>query len=189
MNTSAVAKLLNVSHSTIQRWVTQLGMDVERNQQGHYQFSNEDIALLRAVQDQLNEGMILQKITISDKRTKKGKVKNASSLSHQAGTNAGDERITERISRLETGLETKADAVVSYQLLQHRRELEEMQQTVKNLEKRIMELESAETARSDYLRAAEEAAASKKTKKKPLFKNLLTYKKNGQASLKAAESE
>ncbi|MDV7764418.1 MerR family transcriptional regulator, partial [Peribacillus sp. CSMR9] len=41
MNTSAVARLLNVSHSTIQRWVTQLNMEVERNQLGHYQFSDE----------------------------------------------------------------------------------------------------------------------------------------------------
>ena len=65
MNTSAVARLLNVSHSTIQRWVTQLNMEVERNQLGHYQFSDEDIALLRKIQDQLNEGIILQKVSIS----------------------------------------------------------------------------------------------------------------------------
>jgi chromosome-anchoring protein RacA len=45
MNTSEVAKLLGVSTSTIQRWVKQLELPMERNERGHYHFSSEDIEI------------------------------------------------------------------------------------------------------------------------------------------------
>lgn len=137
MNTSAVARLLNVSHSTIQRWVTQLNMEVERNQLGHYQFSDDDIALLRKVQDQLNEGIILQKVSISEKKIRKATVQK-----QHSETNKEHDRMIERIVRLENGLKTKADDVVSYQILQHRSDMEDLQKLVKKLEARIEELET-----------------------------------------------
>ena len=137
MNTSAVARLLNVSHSTIQRWVTQLNMEVERNQLGHYQFSDEDIALLRKIQDQLNEGIILQKVSISEKKIRKATVQK-----QHSETNKEHDQLIERVVRLENGLKTKADDVVSYQLLQHRSEMEDMHKLVKKLEARIEALET-----------------------------------------------
>ena len=49
MNTSEVAKLLGVSSSTIQRWVKQLELPMERNERGHYHFNQEDIDLLKNI--------------------------------------------------------------------------------------------------------------------------------------------
>ncbi|MFJ7681760.1 MerR family transcriptional regulator [Peribacillus butanolivorans] len=167
MNTSAVARLLNVSHSTIQRWVTQLNMEVERNQLGHYQFSNDDIALLRKVQDQLNEGIILQKVSISEKKIRKATVQK-----QHSETNKEHDRMIERIVRLENGLKTKADDVVSYQILQHRSDMEDLQKLVKKLEARIEELETKKVPPIDYFLAAEETAATKKTKKWPFMKTI-----------------
>ena len=166
MNTSAVARLLNVSHSTIQRWVTQLNMEVERNQLGHYLFSDDDIALLRKVQDQLNEGIILQKVSITEKKIRKAAVQKHSE------TNKEHEQMIERIVRLENGLKTKADDVVSYQILQHRSEMEDLQKLVKKLEARIEELETKKVPPIDYFLAAEETAATKKSKKRPFMKTI-----------------
>lgn len=184
MNTSAVARLLNVSHSTIQRWVTQLNMEVERNQLGHYQFSDEDIALLRKIQDQLNEGIILQKVSISEK-----KIRKATGQKHSE-TNKEHDQLIERVVRLENGLKTKADDVVSYQLLQHRSEMEEMHKLVKKLEARIEALETPIVQPFDYFLAAEEVAATKKTKKRPFIKMIFgNNRRNDSSSWSTADSD
>lgn len=184
MNTSAVAKLLNVSHSTIQRWVTQLNMEVERNQLGHYQFSDDDIDLLRKIQDQLNEGVVLQKVTISEKKIRKASVKQPNEPEKD------QDHLIERISRLEKSVKTKADDVVSYQLLQHRSEMEDMQKLVNKLEARIEALETANIPPTDFYLASEEAAAAKKTKKKSFMKNFFgNPKKSGHSSLSTADSD
>ncbi|WP_285766311.1 MerR family transcriptional regulator [Peribacillus sp. SI8-4] len=177
MNTSAVARLLNVSHSTIQRWVSQLNMEVERNQLGHYQFSEEDIALLRKIQNQLNEGIILQKVSISENKIRKATVAKNPDIAKE------HEQLIERVVRLENGLKTKADDVVSYQLLQHRSEMEEMHKLVKKLEARIEALETPIIQPFDYFLAAEETAITKKTKKRPFMKMIFgNRQKNASAS-------
>ena len=56
MNTKAVAKLLGTSVSTIQRWVKQLNIEMERNELGHFIFSEENIELLKEVKQQLQQG-------------------------------------------------------------------------------------------------------------------------------------
>jgi chromosome-anchoring protein RacA len=118
-------------------------MEVERNQLGHYQFSDEDIALLRKIQDQLNEGIILQKVSISEKKIRKATVQKHSE------TNKEHEQLIERVVRLENGLKTKADDVVSYQLYSTEGN-EEMHKLVKKLEARIEALETPTGQHFDY---------------------------------------
>ncbi|MCL6573756.1 MAG: helix-turn-helix domain-containing protein, partial [Bacillus sp. (in: Bacteria)] len=43
MNTSEVAKLLGVSSSTVQRWVKQLRLPMEKNDRFHYHFNSDYI--------------------------------------------------------------------------------------------------------------------------------------------------
>ena len=71
MNTSEVSKLLGVSHSTINRWITQLKLDIDKTAIGHYRFSEDDIALLKQIKDQLHNGMTLQNIKIAEKKVRK----------------------------------------------------------------------------------------------------------------------
>lgn len=47
MNSSEVAKHLGVSTSTVQRWVKQLNLPMERNERGHYTFKEEDLPFWR----------------------------------------------------------------------------------------------------------------------------------------------
>src|SRR5690606_7704399 len=55
MNTNTVAKKLGVSASTIGRWVRQLNLDVERNEFGHFLFSESDVTVLAKHQEKLQE--------------------------------------------------------------------------------------------------------------------------------------
>lgn len=69
MNTSEVAKLLGVSPSTVQRWVKQLGLPMEKNERGHYYFNDVDIDQLKEIHEQLQSGTLIQDITpIKEKR-------------------------------------------------------------------------------------------------------------------------
>ncbi|MFY4775261.1 MerR family transcriptional regulator [Metabacillus sp. RGM 3146] len=136
MNTSMAAKHLGVSSKTIQRWVKQLDLPMERNELGHYLFEEKDIETLKKVQEQLNSGILLQDIAIEKKQAVR---KGTASLSMPP------EEITdimERLKRLEKKMNDKADAVVSYQLLQHRREMEELTNRVKKIEQNLEQLSS-----------------------------------------------
>ena len=133
LNTKAVAELLGISVSTVQRGVKQLNLEMERNELGHFIFSEEDITLLKEVKNQLQQGKILQEIEISsNKRT--GHVKTDDSDEYL-------EQITSKLKEIEISLEQKADSVVSYQLLQHRREIEELQEQIFLLTEKISSLE------------------------------------------------
>jgi chromosome-anchoring protein RacA len=137
MNTSEVARLLGVSASTIQRWVKQLELPMERNERGHYHFNNEDIDLLKNIQTQIQNGTLLQEIApVQEKKTRKGTVKAAPE------NNSELERLYSIITELETKVNSKADSVASYQLLQHRREIEDLQSQVIKLTKQVENLQS-----------------------------------------------
>lgn len=170
MNTSAVAKLLGVSPSTVQRWVKQLELRTERNELGHYLFTEEDFSLLKQVQDQLNQGMILQEVTIKGKKARKGTIQSAEPT-------PALEKVLSKISELEQRLNGKADEVVSYQLLQHRREIEELQKEIEQLNKRIETLEAKQAGNSrhilsDTLLVFDQDKPRKKLKKKNIFSML-----------------
>lgn len=124
MNSSEVAKLLGVSTSTIQRWVKQLNLPMERNERGHYTFKEEDIALLENIREQIQNGALLQEIApVAEKEARKGTVK-------AVEVNPEMEKILLMFSDLERRLDGKADSVAAYQLLQHRKEIEELQAQV-----------------------------------------------------------
>lgn len=168
MNTSAVAKLLGVSSSTIQRWVKQLELQMERNELGHYSFTDEDIQLLKQVQEQLKKGVMIQDVTVERKKTRTGVVKSA-------GNDPFTEKLLARMNEFEQRLNKKADDVVSYQLLQHRREIEELQAEVEMLNKRIQCLEEGINKENQHIPSDHEFVFDKELpRKKSKRKNLIT---------------
>ncbi|WP_312474827.1 MerR family transcriptional regulator [Neobacillus sp.] len=132
MNTSDVAKLLGVSTSSIQRWVKQLGLPMEKNERGHYHFTSEDIELLKKIHEQLQNGTLIHDISpLREKKSpRKGVVK-------AVENDVALEKLFSKVSKLEISLNTKADSVVSYQLLQHRREIEDLQNHVNQLSQQL----------------------------------------------------
>lgn len=177
MNTSEVSKLLGVSHSTINRWITQLKLDIERTELGHYRFSEEDIILLQNIQKQLQNGIILQHIQIDEKKGRKATI----SIGNE---NTVLKNLQEKITHLEQQLDSKADDVVSYQLLQHRSDIEDLQKIVGQLNKQLETLESklSHVSEPDYFTAFNETATTEKQKKKPFLKTIFGSSKK-EASL------
>ncbi|EIJ79793.1 polar chromosome segregation protein [Bacillus methanolicus PB1] len=160
MNTSAVAKLLGVSQSTVQRWVKQLNLKMERNELGHYVFKDEDIELLKQVHEQLKNGVPLQDLAVNAKKIRKGTGK--------ISNDRVNEELVNKINDLEKRLDDKADSVVSYQLLQHRREIEELQNEIKKLHKRIelLEQKHSEKKKSENLLVFDQTGQKKNQRKK-----------------------
>ena len=136
MNTSAVAKLLGVSPSTIQRWVKQASLQMERTELGHYQFSEESIEILKDIKDQLNKGVLLQDLKIKGRKHRKATIP-------AVKPDIAMDKLLERMEDFENRLNRKADEVVSYQILQHRREIEELQNEVASLKEVISSMEEA----------------------------------------------
>ena len=48
---------------------------LRRNSHGHYLFTDENIQQLKQIQQQLNEGFVLQQVELGEKKTRKGAVK------------------------------------------------------------------------------------------------------------------
>jgi len=136
MNTSEVAKLIGVSASTIQRWVKQLELPMERNERGHYLFKQEDIELLKKIKSQIQNGTLLQDIApLQEKKSRIGTIK-------AVENNQALDVLFTRVNGLEIDLNKKADSVVSYQLLQHRREIEELQNQIKELSQQLVTVQN-----------------------------------------------
>lgn len=168
MNTSEVAKLLGVSNSTIKRWVKELGLSMERNERGHYLFNQEDIEYLRFIQEQIQNGILLHEVTMPDTKPRKGVVK----LGESDKTN---DDLLPKIKELERKIDSKADSVASYQLLQHRSEIEDLQKQIKKLTNRIevleLELNKSKKSVSPDLPLVFDQPKSKRDKKR---KNIIS---------------
>jgi chromosome-anchoring protein RacA len=170
MNTGAVAKELGVSSSTVQRWVTGLNMEIERNELGHYLFTSEDLAQLREIQQKLSSGLLLQQIIQNERITRKG-------TALRSEKELPDDDVLKKIKDLERRLEEKADAVVSYQLLQHRQEMDDMQKQIICLTERIDALEANNMIKKDDtpIGLDSKKPVTSKPKKKHFFQSLFEF--------------
>ena len=160
MNTKSVAELLEISTSTVLRWVKQLNIEMERNEHGHFIFSEEKINILKDVKQQLQNGIPIQDISI-DKTKRTGVAKTVSPESNMS-------QLEEKVIQMETSLNKKADSVVSYQLLQHRREIDDLQEQVSFLVNRLAEIEEVLIKQKEVAASAEEQMIPRK--KKNFFK-------------------
>ncbi|MFC0272453.1 MerR family transcriptional regulator [Metabacillus herbersteinensis] len=171
MNTATVAKILGVSPKTVQRWVKQLSLQMERNELGHYLFSEQDVDRLKKVQQQLSEGILLQEIVVQKPATRQGTTRVLSDSDRE-----GVKKLASRLDEIERKVNSKADAVVSYQLLQHRREMEELLEKINRLEEKVELLESQPKSQpKDNILVFDHRQAPKKTKRKNLISSLFSF--------------
>lgn len=134
MNSSEVAKILGVSTSTVQRWVKQLNLPMERNDRGHYTFTKDDLPILENIRDQIQNGALLQEIApLKTSTPRKGTVKSVEA-------SPDFEKLMMMFSEMERKIDSKADSVASYQLIQHRKEIEELQSQVAELAAALEEM-------------------------------------------------
>jgi chromosome-anchoring protein RacA len=139
--TPFIAKKLGVSPKAVVRIAQQLNLTIEKNKYGHFIFTQGDVDQMleyhRSQMKQSQNYQATQKTSSNDVEELKTQVntivQNISSndfeqLADQLNT------ITKRLDRIEEQMQDKANDVVTYQLLQHRREMEEMLDRIQKLE-------------------------------------------------------
>ncbi|WP_044892964.1 MerR family transcriptional regulator [Bacillus alveayuensis] len=129
LKTSNVAKRLGVSPKTVQRWIKKYNIPCPRNEAGHYVFNTETIALLEKIK--FEQSAALEEDY--EETTKENMF--------ETHVKPQLEQMSTRLQSVEQKLEQKADEVVSFQILQHRKEIEELVEHVQQLESRIAQLE------------------------------------------------
>ena len=137
MKTNEIADEIGVSPRTVRDWVKRYKIPCIKNEFGHYVY--DEVAVKRIIG-------ISGKVTIPNLAEKKSLKKNLK----ENGTDMSQlEKVLERLVTIEKQLDQKADDVVSYQLLQQRREIEELTKKVETLELSLLHLEKKLTAKND----------------------------------------
>ncbi len=177
LKTKEVSEQLGVNPTTIQRWAKYFGLICETNEHGHYLFTNKHVEVMKYVQDQLHQGKRMKDVDLSSfsnvilqQLSKKEKM--IDTVMYEAKL----EVVMKRVEDLEHKLSQKADEVVSYQLLKHRSELEDMMKLIQGLEERLTDMESKIQHQSQNNEEELPLAAGSVSKKKwRTFMQLFTF--------------
>ncbi|MDT8859963.1 chromosome-anchoring protein RacA [Alkalihalobacillus sp. MEB130] len=177
MKTKEVSEQLGVNPTTIQRWAKYFGLECETNEHGHYLYTATHLEIFRNVQDQLKEGKRMKDIQFEGgERHKQEKTEFIETSVYEEKLEA----VLSRVNELDEKVSQKADEVVSYQLLKHRTELEDMMKMIKKLETRLSEMEH-KVHQSSHSNGDEQelpmvvGGNSVKTKKWRSFKQLFSF--------------
>ncbi|WP_368504457.1 chromosome-anchoring protein RacA [Alkalihalophilus sp. As8PL] len=144
MKTKEVSEQLGVNPTTIQRWMKFFDIGCDTNEHGHYFFSDEHVVVLKSIQEQLQEGKKMKEVDLSQFSSLVHKRPHSSVKKEKVSAAAYDEKLDQvmrRVEDLEMQLSQKADEVVSYQLLKHRSEIENMMKMLQKLEARLDQME------------------------------------------------
>jgi chromosome-anchoring protein RacA len=140
LKTSSVAKRLGVSPKTVQRWIKKYNIPCPRNEAGHYVFDAKTIALLEQIK--FEQGAALEEDGDMDREATTNEALYSDDI-FETHVKPHIEEMVARLQSVERKLEQKADDVVSFQILQHRKEIEELVEHIQQLESRIAQLEQA----------------------------------------------
>ncbi|MFX3630026.1 MAG: chromosome segregation protein [Ectobacillus sp.] len=153
--TPMVAKKLGVSPKVVMRIVQELDLDIQKNKFGHYVFNENDLNVIMNYYTSSSDSpspeskQIPQYVSVEEFTASKQKI----------------EELIVRMNRNEEKLLEKADNIVNYQLLQHRNEIEELQQKITTLEAIIEEIQS----QKQHVAPIHEIAASKPKRRNMIF--------------------
>ncbi|BAB05425.1 chromosome-anchoring protein RacA [Halalkalibacterium halodurans] len=138
--TKEVSEQLGVNPTTVQRWVKFFGIQCETNEHGHLLFEKEHLTVLKAIQNQLKSGKKMRDVVIEENEQLIQKPETQPMVATEQYEQR-TKQFMEKIAELEKQLSQKADDVVSYQILKHRAEIDEMFKTLQSLELRMAKVE------------------------------------------------
>ncbi|WP_078553321.1 chromosome-anchoring protein RacA [Bacillus alkalicellulosilyticus] len=137
--TKEVSELLGVNPTTIKKWVKYFNLRCSINEQGHYLFQNSQVEVLKDIKGQLYSGKKMRDVHVSmnseKSKTKKEERVQAYQLEYKLN------QIVSKIDQFEQKLSQKADEVVSYQLLRHRSEIDDITLMLQSIEQRLQSIE------------------------------------------------
>ena len=146
LKTKEVAKALGVSPSTVLNWVKKYHNSDELNENGHYLFTETELSQLRDIQNE-----------------KAAKPKEEPPVSAQYV----EERLAkmeEKIKILEAIVSNKADDIVTFQLVEHRKTVRDIQSRLQKIEAQMVKWESEKSTNKE----------AKQPKEKPFLANLFS---------------
>ncbi|MEO3943884.1 MerR family transcriptional regulator [Gorillibacterium sp. CAU 1737] len=154
LKTKEAAAALGVSPTTIKRWASRMPGQFRKDASGHYVFQPDDLPRLSALKGAADcegsgpdaspslpspldkvEGPVLVPADPSTGNTHRA-VRMGKPVSPSWDRPAyppGWEELKDRLMELERSLDRKAGDIVTYQILEHRRELDELRQSVREL--------------------------------------------------------
>ncbi|CAG7625187.1 MerR family transcriptional regulator [Paenibacillus allorhizosphaerae] len=148
-STKEAAHVLQVSPTTIKRWASHFQNRFSKDELGHYVFEEGDMENLAIIKKQLEMKLSLSQIVLPDADPVPQQSKAEPVYAGQASGSrvapvtqmtAPYGEIEKRLRYVESKLSEKADDIVCLQLLEHRRELEELSRTVKQLTQHMEEV-------------------------------------------------
>ncbi|UYX54598.1 chromosome-anchoring protein RacA [Bacillus thuringiensis] len=136
--TPFIAKKLGVSPKAVVRIAQQLNLTIKKNKYGHFIFTQGDLDLMleyhRSQMDQPQNSQTTSSNDVEKLKTQVNTIVQNTSSNDFKQLTAQLTTITRRLDRMEEQMQDKANDVVTYQLLQHRREMEEMLERIQKLE-------------------------------------------------------
>ncbi|WP_047971310.1 MerR family transcriptional regulator [Bacillus sp. LL01] len=142
LKTHEVAKELGMAPRTIRKWVQKHNIPCSKNDYGHYVYDAEAIARLETLKTNSEVAGTLE-VYESEVNYAQDEQKGNRMLEHQV------KALTERVSRTEQLVQQKADEVVSYQLLQQRKEIEELTKKLAMMEGVLDQFQSKQVKKLD----------------------------------------
>ncbi|MGJ9381996.1 helix-turn-helix domain-containing protein [Salipaludibacillus sp. CF4.18] len=164
--TKEIAEEFGVNPSTVQRWVKYFQLPYTSTSQGHFEMDQKTFQKLKHIHLDTKTGKKLRDISftntsLSEPSILKGRMVSANQLDERF------ERLGIQLDHLDRKLQTKADEVVEYQVLQQRKEINELNDLVVQLTERLTSMEQA-------LISKHEVAISMDTEHKPMKKRRLS---------------
>ncbi|WP_078409178.1 MerR family transcriptional regulator [Priestia abyssalis] len=144
MKTSDVAKELGINPKTVLKWVKQHDIPCEKNELGHFEFTDQHLEQLKQVQSNSPSQRVASTVS-----KREGTV--SLTIEETEKWQEMQKQIDQMLMRLmenERRIEEKAGEVVTFQILEHRSEIDDLQQKVEKLEARIQELEEKKQTES-----------------------------------------
>lgn len=120
LKTRDVANELGVSPSTVLNWVKKYDIPYELNQHGHYQFTQEQLVQFREIHKKRGE----REEPVSSQYVEERLAK-----------------MEEKIKILESMIGNKADDIVTFQLVEHRKTVREIESRLKKIEAHMKQWE------------------------------------------------
>jgi chromosome-anchoring protein RacA len=137
MKTSDVAKELGVNPKTVLKWIRQHDIPCEKNELGHFEFTDEHLEQLKGIQTNPPSQRVQPP---AEKR--KGTVSISIEETEKWKEIEGKlDQLFMRLIENERRMERKAGEVVTFQILEHRSEIDELQKKIQKLETRLQQLE------------------------------------------------
>lgn len=172
LKTREVADKLGVSQKTVRHWINHFSLKCQTNNLGHYLIDEKVMADLSTIQRKVRAGTKLEEVSLSH-HDKEKRITQTMVPSHQL-----DERFNKlifQIDQLDKKIQTKASEVVEIQMLQHRKEIDEMNEAMERFEARLTKLEEILREEARKLAVLEQSRNKVETVKKSRLANMFSF--------------